>query len=378
MTEIESICFITHGLHNFIFPSISETAGGAERQQYLLAKELSDRGYNISAIVGNIKDNLGEESEEITVIEGCPHGANSIVDRGRKALRILKLLKEADADVYYVRGHHFHSIVTAIFCSLDQRKYVYCVANDSDIDPSYLERYNPLVRFLYIQSMKVADTLVSQTKSQQSMMRAEYGLESTVIPNGYTLPDETKILSHEKREFVLWVGEIEPEKKRPDRFLNIASSLSEVKFVLVGPPGNDDTYVRKIKERAHKMENVSYDGFVAPDKIDWYFNRAIALVNTSDYEGFPNTFLEAWRYRTPVVSLFHDLDGIITQANIGILSGSHDQLVADVERFAQDTELRKEIGTRGREYLSENYRLDRIIDKYETIFNSANRTESET
>lgn len=371
MADIDSLCFVSHGLSNFLFPSASDTAGGAERQQYLLARELDRRGYDVTAIVGECDRSERSAIGDVDVIEGCPNGADNVAERASNALTLLRLFHRADSDLYYVRGHHFDSIVTALYCSLTGASFLYCIANDSDIDPEYIDRYNPVIRFLYAQSMKRADLIVTQTEYQQELLETEYGIDSTVIPNGYMLPPESEVHAPDDREFVLWVGEVEPEKKRPDRFLALAASLPEVEFVLVGPPGPDGAYVSRVRDRADSLANVTYEGFVPPDEMATYFSRALALVNTSDYEGFPNTFLEAWRYETPVVSLFHELDGVLDDRGIGFQSGSQDRLTTDVRRIVEDDALRTSMGEKGRQFLRDNYQLDRVVDEYEAVFSTA-------
>ena len=65
------------------------------------------------------------------------------------------------------------------------------------------------------------------------------------------------------------------------------------------------------------LSNVKYCGQVTPDKDLQVIANAAILLSTSDQEGFPNTFLEAWSAGTPVVSLKIDPDRIIEQMGLG-------------------------------------------------------------
>jgi glycosyltransferase involved in cell wall biosynthesis len=107
------------------------------------------------------------------------------------------------------------------------------------------------------------------------------------------------------------VGRLEKQIKQPHIFLHIAESLPEKRFVLIGIP-DMDKYTDEIQQRASQLHNVEYLESVDPDKIHEYYKNAIAIINTSKSEGFPNTFLEAWRYGTPVVSLDVDPNRFIT------------------------------------------------------------------
>ena len=58
-------------------------------------------------------------------------------------------------------------------------------------------------------------------------------------------------------------------------------------------------------------------GLVARDRLPALYSAATALLCTSDYEGFPNTFLEAWSFGTPVVSMV-DPDSLLSTRGLGI------------------------------------------------------------
>jgi len=126
--------------------------------------------------------------------------------------------------------------------------------------------------------------------------------------------------------------------------------------------------MKKIKSRAATIENLNFKGFVPPDAIHDYFRRAYLLVNTSDYEGFGNVFLEAWRYETPVISLHYTLHGVIDQEPVGYYAGSMDKLGAQVEGLLLDADCRREFGRNGRQYVGENYSFSSVVTAYEKIF----------
>ena len=64
-------------------------------------------------------------------------------------------------------------------------------------------------------------------------------------------------------------------------------------------------------KEAEKLPNVTFLGTVPPIEMEGWFKKKKLFMNTSIREGFPNTFLQAWMNRVPVVSLNIDPDGII-------------------------------------------------------------------
>ena len=98
---------------------------------------------------------------------------------------------------------------------------------------------------------------------------------------------------------ILWIGRVSPEK-RPDRLLDLAETCPHLRFDLVGP-ADGGAFATEILHRAATLSNVSVHGTVAREKVYEFYRRAACLCSTSLFEGFPNTFLEAWSQGRPVV-----------------------------------------------------------------------------
>jgi glycosyltransferase involved in cell wall biosynthesis len=115
---------------------------------------------------------------------------------------------------------------------------------------------------------------------------------------------------------VLWVSSMQ-KLKRPELFLELAKAIPSVRFQMIGGSGGSKNFYEQIEETASKMPNLDFVGFVPYHKIDQYFDKAAIFVNTSVFEGFPNTFLQAWGRYAPVVSLNVDPDEIICKYKLG-------------------------------------------------------------
>ena len=123
------------------------------------------------------------------------------------------------------------------------------------------------------------------------------------------------------------------QHKRPDLLVEIARKAETLRFVVCGGQthfGSPDGYGARIVNDLKALPNVDYRGQVAPDKAREIIANASVLLCTSEGEGFPNIFLEAWANGTPVVSLKVDPDRIIERKAVGMVSGNVEKTISDL------------------------------------------------
>src|SRR5262249_33594317 len=138
-------------------------------------------------------------------------------------------------------------------------------------------------------------------------------------------------------EHFLFAGALRREK-RPGIFLDAAERLPDRRFVLLGGPGSsaERAIFDLTERRARSIPNLALRGAVPPPEVAEAMRRAIALVNTSEYEGFPNAFLEAWAHGVPVVSVHADPDELICTLQLGLHTRSDEALPAALREIADD------------------------------------------
>jgi glycosyltransferase involved in cell wall biosynthesis len=295
-----SVCFISNYAYGYFEPDTDFEGGGAERQIYLLSTALADE-LDVHIVVGDFGQPEQIRREGVTLHRGYPlQPRQNPVQPAKHLAQLYLAMRRAGADVYVHRGSPRNAAFAYLLTRTLRSKWVYNVANDSNIsaDPDVL----PMpVEMLYRHMIRNSNALIAQTEYQQRQLHSEYGVDSEVVPNGYPPAENPPVF--EERGPLLWVGRLEREQKRPHLFLDIAEQVETEKFVMAGPAEGHGEYAERVVERAESLSNVQYLGLVPPDEIHEQYRRAAALVNTSAHEGFPNTFLEAWRQATPVVSL---------------------------------------------------------------------------
>ena len=359
------ICFV--GLQNL--PVLSERyrqhgIGGEQVQQTLLARAFARRGFQVSMVVADYGQADGEVIDDIRLFKAYRLEAGVPVLRfvHPRLTGLWSALARADADVFYVSITGPHLGIVALFALLHGRRVVFRIASDADCDPSRLLIRFARDRWLYAFGLRHADVLLSQTASQARALEHHYRLSSRLA--AMLVDDPAAIRPFEARDIdVLWVGNLLP-LKRPLAVLELARRLPGLRFELVGgeQPGHRDLYERVAAEAA-ALPNVVFHGRVPYGETVALFDRARVVASTSDTEGFPNTYLQAWRRGSPVVA-FIDPDHVITRFGLGAAVGSLETMAAELERLATSRDAWETAFRRCRGYMDDHHGESRVLAPY--------------
>ncbi len=366
-----SICFVAHFAYGALAGGENGFIGGVERQTSMMAKWFATRGYQVSMLV------CDEGQEDGAVIDGVKVFRMCRKEAGIKGLRFFwpkwtslnSAMRRANADIYYQNCGEYVTGQVAMWCRKNGRKFVYSVASDPDCDKKLPEMHKIRERILYKYGLKHADMIIVQTKKQKDMLKDNFKCDSVIIPMPCPGPDNKEYpeLEHQKNgsERVLWIGRV-CEVKRPDRLLELARECPDVQFDFVGPKGNTE-YSSNIIEQAKQIPNITYHGPASREKVSQFYQNARLMCCTSDFEGFPNTFLEAWSYGIPIVSTV-DPDNLISTGNMGIYAKNIKELASGILMLINDSQKWEKSSQSARRYYIENHTVDAVMSKFENVF----------
>ncbi len=369
-----SLCFVSMNLHQFLLPERNNGfAGGAESQQVYITREYIRRGLCVSVVCLDYGQDDAIDVDGITLYKTYNEDKGLPVFRfiHPRLTKIWSALKRADADVYYQRTAGMLTGVVAHFCKRYKRIFVYNGAHDTDFQPG-----KELIKFardraIYRYGLRNADLIISQNTQQTELAWKNYKLTTNQIPNCYPLP-VSKVIKATCINDILWVSTIR-EWKRPELFLAVARAFPDQYFVLVGGAGSDLTeqnLFRRIIKEAQELDNLEVTGFVPPDKIDKYFERARIFINTSVSEGFPNTFLQAWSRGIVTISTF-TLRVAGNKNTPGLYTDTVEGLIESLRSLLFDDALRERMGQECRDYYLRFHTVERVTDLLEEAIQNA-------
>lgn len=302
-----------------------EPSGGAEHQTRELARELAIHGRRVAHIVFDYE--AMEPPDGVELIRQPRQGYNR--SWVLYAPRIWAALKKADAAIYIQRMASFETGLVAAFARTHGRRFVFSSASSIDV-----ERRPPLPsrasKLAFRAGRRFAHELVVQTGDQERLVARDLRRRCRVIRSFCALPEETP----RRREAFLWIGGL-IDYKDPLAYIALAQALPEAHFWMVAHSRGDKW--RHLKERvsaaARLLPNLELLPHRSQANLLPLYSRAAAVVNTSTFEGFPNTFVEAWARGTPVISLRVDPDAIIQRERLGFAAGGSTQRL---ERAARE------------------------------------------
>jgi len=361
------ICFV--GLDNY--PVLSKSArskyiGGESVQQTLLAKAFTALGYEVSMVVQDYGQPDGEALDAIRIWKTFARGAGIPVIRflHPRMTSLLRALAKADADVYYQSCAGVVTGAVAWFCKKQGKRFVFRVASDSDCIRGRELIPNVRDRHIYYYGLKRAHLIAAQGQRQRRLLEEGHGLTSVVVNMVVEEPDPSEATRRDVD--VLWVANMRP-LKRPELLLELASRSPGRRFVMIGGPlPGSESYFRSIEDRARGLSNIEFMGFLPYAQANAYFSRARMLVNTSETEGFPNTFLQAWIRGTPTLSFF-DPDDLSAQRQIGFIARDQDDMGALLDLILADQERWGRASATVRGFAEEHYSPHEVAKRYHQL-----------
>jgi len=254
--------------------------------------------------------------------------------------------------------------VVVLFCKYYKRSFVYRTANTYECDGTYLRQHWFRGR-MFRWALRQAKAVFAQNAAGRQGLQTLAGVTAAVLGNAHLMPQ----VADKPRETILWVGR-SAKVKRPELFLKLTRQLPQQNFVMICPRATGDSLsdYDKLVAQAGQIDNLRFIERVPFDEIDDYFQRAFMLVNTSDSEGFPNTFVQACKCGTAVLSLNVNPDNYLDKYNCGLCAGGSQDSLAEMCGKLLDPATSKIYGENARSYAEQNHSITLIVEHYKETF----------
>ena len=324
-------------------------ASGAELQTAYVARALAKAGFRVRHVVASAGISRTPDGVEVVLLSR--HYLEGGLPRRRA---IVQALRESDGSVYIQCPAGIETGFAGMFARLARRRFIFSAQSDADFmrDCELLKQLGGSqgwsARTQIRLGQRCAHAVVAQTEQQAALARDTLRLHPQVIRSFCDLGEPRP----EAREAFLWVGSFAGVKD-PLSFLALAERMPHVPFWMVGTERKGwQDLAAAVRERAARLSNLELLPPRPRDEVLTLYRRALAVVSTSRYEGFPNVFLEGWSRGVPVISLRVDPDGVITRHGLGaVAGGSLDVMERILRRYLEEPAAVEAAGDAGYRYV---------------------------
>jgi glycosyltransferase involved in cell wall biosynthesis len=338
-------------------------AGGAEVQMPLLAKGLARVGSRVCMVAFDESGSVPDSVAGVDIVRRPPYQAR----RGpwgklAEAWAIRASVAAADADTVLTRSAVPTTGLLALAAKLQRRRFVYSSASDADFEMERVEHKRRNIALFHL-GIRLADIVVVQNERQRGLCENRFRRTPVVIKS---IAEPAEMRASEPEAF-LWAGRI-VSYKQPLAFLELARHVPEAKFWMVGipEPGADrQQLLAEVRRLSAELPNLELLDPLPRGELMSLVERSVAIVNTSEYEGLSNTFLEAWARGVPALSLAHDPDGLLERLELGAFAGGSAGRLATLARSLWEGRHRQqELAERCRRYVRHEHAPESIYRQW--------------
>ena len=282
------------------------------------------------------------------------------------SLLIYRLIKKLSPEIIYVKGMSYMAALGAHYAKSQNTRMVLHISSQRNVDNPKSEPgfKNFILNFLdrniakYV--IRNVDQIICQANYQNILLQSNYGrCCNLVLPNFHPVPDNS--LKKEPPLKIVWIANFK-QLKQPEKFVALAENFKNqhsTKFIMIGRPASG-VWQKKLFQDMNRLSNLEYMGELPIDKVNEVLSESHILVNTSQYEGFPNTYIQAWMRKVPVVTLNCDPDDLIKKKGIGYHSRTFPNMVQDVNKLIENKQMRERMGEKSQEFAFSTFSVSNI------------------
>ena len=376
-----------------VTPYFYPKRGGLENYAYNIAKNLVDRGCDVTVLCGdhnntnnkNKKENI-EMINDIKIVRLCP---NFVVSNTPVRINLLSEMIKLNKNNFDLINAHtpvpYFADIASIVSRICNKPFILTYHNDIVKDTRLMNIIAQIYNFtLNPTTLSIAKKIITPSPFcyNESQFLRMFRHKVVWIPPGvniekYSTKKSTKLhddynLPHYSR-IVLFVGAMNKghTHKGVDylikAFKRVLEKLKDVYLVLVGEGDMVPEY-KKLCNELGISANVIFTGFVDDFTLIEYYRSSdvVVLPSTTVQEGFGMVLIEAGACGKPVIGTkVGGIKYVIKDGETGLLVPPRDPetLASAIVKILEDDELSRRLGVNSRRLVEENYTWDVSVKK---------------
>jgi glycosyltransferase involved in cell wall biosynthesis len=248
--------------------------------------------------------------------------------------------------------------------------FVYRVANDMEVDGEIQKRLTYFARKFFTYGLRNASLILSQNNYQFDHLYKIFPHKKIyTIPSPFDFDDIATSSNLNQKKYISWIGIFQYQKNLPF-LLEIVRRNPNLKFKIAGksPDGYMlDEETKTALDALENSKNVEFVGYLNRVEIHLFLQNSFALLNTSHYEGFPITYMEALANGIPIITTKKcDPDDFISENKLGFVFRKEDLIEQDLLSIVKGDSF-SEFSARCRSYVLMNHDVVKLSNKIITL-----------
>ncbi|MBR3210695.1 MAG: O-antigen ligase family protein [Bacilli bacterium] len=335
---------------DLLFASFNLDIGGIEKALLNLVNAIDKKKYNVTVILEEKKGIFLDQINKNVRVEECKvsNCKNVVIRKSINLARKLwfKILNDHNYDFSCCYATYSYSS-GKLACIASDNTSIYVHSNFTIVYPK-VEDF-----FEYFESRNIKNykhiIFVSNESKDAFLTRYKDLEDKCLVFNNFVNILEIKKQSEEeielkkdpKKKVLLFVGRLEDASKKLLRQINLVKEIPELELWIVGD-GPDRRMYEKEVELNNLEDRITFFG--KKQNPFPYMKKADYVILTSDYEGFPVTYLEAIILGKSIITTIPTSDESIDISKIGyVISKEETEMVKEVKQIISKPDKKQKI-----------------------------------
>ncbi len=290
---------------NLIFFISEFGLGGAGNSIFKLCKNLSIDKYRISIICLNkcyYKDQLNSMGIKVFEVKS-KRTAVAMIEIKRITVKLLR----SNYKNIFASNIYYSNILSVFFLRNLNMKMILIERTPHQELSIYYNFFDFIkknfLKILIKLTFYKANECVSNSKYISNEYNRIYNLNfKTIYPPSFDGKIFKKSLKSTKN--TIYFGTIcrLSKEKNLSSLIKVLSNFKNKFFLEIIGDGPEKQKLISLRKKLHLEKQIKFTGKISPDKIKTYYKKFDIYLNSSDFEGFPNTVVEALSHNIPVIA----------------------------------------------------------------------------
>lgn len=333
-----------------LFTGYNLELGGIENAMLNLVNRIDKEKYNITIVLEEKRGLfLDQIDKKVNVKELKVSNNDNVILR-----KIINALRKLNYKILNYNNYDFSCCYTTY--SYSSSKLALMSSNNTAfyVHSDYKSIYNEEKDFRYFFDSRnireYKNILFVSNENKQVFIDVYKDLEDKCkVLNNFINTDKIKKISQEEidikksknKTLLVFVGRLDDVSKKLSRQINLVKEIKELELWIVGDGPDRNRYEKEVEDK--KLE--SRIKFIGRQKNPYkYMKEADYIILTSDYEGFPVTYLEAITLEKDIITTYPTSDDQIDIKKYGhIISKDEKEMVKQVKEIIKKKDKVKPI-----------------------------------